>query len=308
MKIFLVYDDASAPAHLHHKLAITIPSKWMELSVDKVRDAFVGAYNKKFADAPLQAEAMVLQVPDTSPFTHTDVRTLRTVDTPQRCFEDRAEVRVVRRPAAIAAADGGGAMRCKNYGCQCEFDEATNHEAACRHHRGAPVFHDTRKWWSCCEGVKVYAFDELFAIPGCAVGAHSTQPPPEEVKRAAALATATTNALKNHEGAAKPTAAGRAPPPKQNFVPSAPPAAERKRPPRPPLPEGRARCKHYGCQLEYAIAENHERACRYHAAAPLFHEGSKQWPCCGVKKWDFDEFLAVPGCKVGMHEADAHSN
>ena len=45
-----------------------------------------------------------------------------------------------------------GKLRCKNFGCQCEFDETDNHEGACRHHVEPPIFHDTRKWWSCCEG------------------------------------------------------------------------------------------------------------------------------------------------------------
>merc|ERR1711971_273084 len=100
-----------------------------------------------------------------------------------------------------------------------------------------------------------------------------------------------------HVAAAKPTADGRAPAPKQEYKPSAPPPDVKKK--RPPLPPGQARCKHYGCQIVYTIADNHARACCYHKKAPLFHEGSKQWPCCNVKKWDFDDFLAVPGCEVG---------
>eukprot|EP00308_Calcidiscus_leptoporus_P001205 CAMPEP_0119374518 /NCGR_PEP_ID=MMETSP1334-20130426/30842_1 /TAXON_ID=127549 /ORGANISM="Calcidiscus leptoporus, Strain RCC1130" /LENGTH=307 /DNA_ID=CAMNT_0007392599 /DNA_START=54 /DNA_END=977 /DNA_ORIENTATION=- len=301
MKVFVIFDEASAPAAVHHKLAITLPPKWMDQSVDKVKGAFIGAYNKKFADSPLVADEMLLQVPDNSPFTHADTRLLRTTDTPEKAFEDKAEVRVVHRPVATAARDNGATV-CKNYGCQCEFDESNNHEAACRYHRSAPMFHDTRKWWSCCEATKVYSFDELYLVPGCQIGPHSSRPPPEEQKRTAALADATKQALKLHEGVAKPTATGRAPPPKQVFTPSA--STERKRALRPPLAAGRARCKHYGCQNEFVIAYNHATACTYHAAAPYFHEGSKQWPCCGVKKWDFDEFLAVPGCKRGWHEVE----
>uniref|UniRef100_A0A7S4B2U6 CHORD domain-containing protein n=1 Tax=Chrysotila carterae TaxID=13221 RepID=A0A7S4B2U6_CHRCT len=237
------------------------------------------------------------QVKDSSPFTHTSHKLLRSTDTPERSFEDKAEVRVVPKPVATASQDK--TPRCKNYGCQCEFDESSNHEAACRHHKSPPVFHDTRKWWSCCEGTKVYSFDELFQIPGCQVGAHSLQPPPQEVERKAAISEATSKALKMHEEAEKPVQ-GRAPPPTQVFKPSEPP--EKKQPNRPPLPVGRARCRHYGCQNEYATADNGESACRYHAQAPVFHEGTKSWPCCNVKKWDFDEFLAVPGCCTGPHE------
>jgi len=309
MKVFLIYDEASVPEAQHHKLAITLPAKWLELSADKVKDAFIGAYNKKFPGSPLVSAAMVLQVKDDSPFTHTDTRILKEVDTPAKVMVDKGEVRVVPRPEAGGSSGADGKKpACKNYGCQCEFDDASNHEAACRHHAAPPMFHDTRKWWTCCAERKVYSFDELMEIPGCIVSAHSATPPPQEVERAAALAAATKKVHEMHmEGAqnfysaAKPDAEGKAPPPKQDFTPSAPAPAPKKRP---PLPEGRARCKHPGCQSEYGIAENHASACRHHTKAPLFHEGSKQWPCCGVKKWDFDDFLAVPGCTIGPHEPD----
>ena len=166
MKIFLIYDAAEVPAALHHKIALTLPSKWLGQSVDKLLEAFVGNYNKKFADSPLDDEEMVLQVKDESPFTLSDTKTLRTSDTPEAVLTDKMEVRIVRRPAPKEDAEGSGRSRCKNYGCQCEFDEGSNHDAACRHHARAPVFHDTRKWWSCCEGIKVYSFDEMMAIPG----------------------------------------------------------------------------------------------------------------------------------------------
>eukprot|EP00962_Isochrysis_galbana_P018673 scaffold5382_cov114-Isochrysis_galbana.AAC.17 len=310
MKVFLIYDEASAPQSAHHKLAITLPATWLEQSVDKVKDAFVGAYNKKFPDAPLDGAGMVLQIKDDSPFTHTDMRILRETDTPARVLADKGEVRLVRRPEA----NGGGAAHakkpnCKNYGCQQDFDDETNHGAACRHHAAPPMFHDTRKWWTCCADRKVYSFDELMEIPGCVVSAHSATPPPQEVERAAAVAEATKRVHAVHlEGAQKfysapkPGSDGKAPPPKQEFTPSAPVApAPRKRQ---PLPEGRARCRRQGCQCEYSVADNHASACRYHTQPPLFHEGSKQWTCCGVKKWDFDDFLNVPGCAVGAHEPD----
>jgi len=302
MKVFLVYDVPAATS-LHHKLAITLPSKWLDQSVDKVKVAFVNAYNKKFPDTPLVADELVLEVKDTSPFTHTDKRILRSVDTPERTFEDKGEVRVVPPPVE-RAADGssGKGNRCKNYGCQCEFDEKNNHDHACRHHKRPPMFHDTRKWWMCCEDQKVYSFDELLNIPGCQIGPHSTKPPAEEVQRQAEVREATNKVLQMHVDSAKPAADGRAPPPKQDFAPSAPPPQKKKV--RPKLPEGQARCKHYGCQNQYTVADNHDRACRYHVKAPLFHEGTKQWPCCGVKKWDFDEFLAVPGCAFGPHEPE----
>ena len=310
MKIIVRY-DACASSELHHKLAITLPAKWMDQSVDKVKDLFVGAYNKKFPSAPLEADALVLQVRDASPFTVADTKLLKSADTPAKVFEEKGEVRLVPKPAAAAGGGGGaaapglppGMLRCKNYGCQKVYDPSANCDGACRHHKAGPIFHDTRKWWSCCEEKKVYSFDELFEIPGCTAGLHSDAPPAEELRKQEALAAATAAALDIHSSAAKPGADGRAPPPKQNVEAqsAAPPAA---RPKRPPLPPGRARCKHFGCQVEYSIADNGPTSCRYHASAPVFHEGAKKWVCCGVKKYDFDEFLAVPGCVTGPHEPE----
>lgn len=147
----------------------------------------------------------------------------------------------------------------------------------------------------------MYSFEELLALPGCAVGKHSLEPPANEVENKANLEEATQKALEIHLSASKPSADGRAPPPSnQTNLPAAPVAPKRK--PRPAtLGVGYDRCVHYGCQVDYATADNKPQACRHHPGAPLFHEGSKQWPCCGVKKWDFDDFMAVPGCTVTEH-------
>ena len=107
MKIIVLY-DACASAELHHKLAITLPAKWMDQSVDKVKDLFVGAYNKKFPSAPLEADALVLQVRDASPFTVADTKLLKPADTPAKVFEEKGEVRLVPKPAAGAGGGGGG--------------------------------------------------------------------------------------------------------------------------------------------------------------------------------------------------------
>ena len=50
MKVFLIYEEEGQP---YHKLAITLPNKWLEQSADKVKECFVERYNKKFPDTPL---------------------------------------------------------------------------------------------------------------------------------------------------------------------------------------------------------------------------------------------------------------
>lgn len=221
MKVFVIYDHESAPQALHHKLAITLPAKWLEQSCDKVKELFVNAYNKKFPDNQLDDEEFVLSVKDASPFTNRDYKLLTIDDTPEKCFTDKGEVRLVPASMANAAKPGAlpnGKLRCKNYGCQKEYSEDDNSDHACKHHASNPIFHDTRKWWSCCEGVKVYSFEELMAIPGCQVGKHSNVPPAKEIEREAEIKAATNKVLEMHMAASKPVQ-GRAPPPKQEFVP-----------------------------------------------------------------------------------------
>ena len=63
-----------------------------------------------------------------------------------------------------------------NPGCMGQFIESENNETACRWHPGAPIFHDLKKGWKCCD-VVVYDWDEFAKIPGCAYGRHSTVKP-----------------------------------------------------------------------------------------------------------------------------------
>lgn len=64
-----------------------------------------------------------------------------------------------------------------------------------------------------------------------------------------------------------------------------------------------AKCQRKGCQKTFQICDNCETACVYHRGQPVFHDAVKIWSCCPDKKcYDFDEFLAVPGCALGFHD------
>lgn len=304
MKVYLIYDEG--PVELHHKLAITLPSKWLDQSADKVKELFVERYNKKFPDNELDDEELVLAVKDDSPFTNRNIKHLNSSDTPGACFAAGMEVRIVPPPKVLLPGrTASGKLLCKNFGCQCEYDEKDNKEGSCRHHVEPPMFHDTRKWWTCCPDIKVFEFDELMCIPGCTMGVHSNQVPAIELERKAEIAKANQEALDKFDamaaGQGSVKADGSAPPPTQNLNAhaAAPPPKPKKKP---NLPEGYARCKHYGCQADYKIDENYDGCCTYHPEAPVFHEGAKKWVCCGATKFDFDDFIAVPGCKTGKHE------
>ncbi|OWY99109.1 hypothetical protein PHMEG_00029954, partial [Phytophthora megakarya] len=66
-----------------------------------------------------------------------------------------------------------GKANCVNFGCQQEYVVAENKDSSCRHHAGAPVFHDASKYWSCCPKDVKYDFDSFLKVPGCVVSAHT---------------------------------------------------------------------------------------------------------------------------------------
>eukprot|EP00668_Euglena_longa_P033941 GGOE01043620.1.p2 GENE.GGOE01043620.1~~GGOE01043620.1.p2 ORF type:complete len:300 (-),score=85.86 GGOE01043620.1:445-1221(-) len=79
-------------------------------------------------------------------------------------------------PAPVEDTPGpivDGMARCRNKGCNVDrFAVAENHADACHYHEGAPVFHDTAKYWSCCPAKKCYDWDDFLKVPPCAVGPH----------------------------------------------------------------------------------------------------------------------------------------
>jgi len=55
-----------------------------------------------------------------------------------------------------------GKFVCSNLGCtKRTFIEEENSDSACNFHKGAPVFHDLKKYWSCCKDKVTYEFEEF---------------------------------------------------------------------------------------------------------------------------------------------------
>ncbi|KAG8715535.1 hypothetical protein FRC11_003286 [Ceratobasidium sp. 423] len=200
--------------------------------------------------------------------------------------------------------------KCTRLGCGKEYNEEDNKDMVCAFHPGAPKFHEGQKSWTCCEKTNkpVLSFEEFQAIPGCAHGTHTS----EKVAPAAPVVTAPSA---NKTGIESATAA-------LSLTPSAPPvaaAASRVTTPAPPaeiiededdpsvpVAPGTV-CKRPGCRKRFVSDEEsrqgdgEEAQCNYHASQPLFHEGSKGYVCCKKHVLDFDDFLAIPGCKTGKH-------
>ncbi|KRX08230.1 hypothetical protein PPERSA_07710 [Pseudocohnilembus persalinus] len=64
-----------------------------------------------------------------------------------------------------------GNYKCINKGCQKEFDPKENQDTSCNYHSGQPVFHDLKKYWTCCKK-ETYDWDDFMKLPTCTVGKH----------------------------------------------------------------------------------------------------------------------------------------
>ncbi|GJN21224.1 hypothetical protein PR202_gb08685 [Eleusine coracana subsp. coracana] len=64
-------------------------------------------------------------------------------------------------------------------------------------------------------------------------------------------------------------------------------------------------CKNKGCGKLYKEKDNHDSACEYHPGPAVFHDRMRGWKCCDVHVKEFDEFMEIPPCAKGWHNADA---
>ncbi len=71
-----------------------------------------------------------------------------------------------------------------------------------------------------------------------------------------------------------------------------------------PRADGMCKCINKGCQIVYDPKLNSSDSCTFHPGKAVFHDAKKYWSCCETKNkvaYDFDEFLAIPGCETGFH-------
>ncbi|KAK4769867.1 hypothetical protein SAY87_030399 [Trapa incisa] len=63
-------------------------------------------------------------------------------------------------------------------------------------------------------------------------------------------------------------------------------------------------CKNKGCGQTFKEKDNHETACSYHPGPAIFHDRMRGWKCCDIHVKEFDEFMSIPPCTKGWHNAD----
>ena len=87
------------------------------------------------------------------------------------------------------------------------------------------------------------------------------------------------------------------------YVPPPPPKRAPAPPTNPADPDAVQICRNKGCGEKFTEAENRDDACAYHPGPPIFHERKKGWSCCDRICYDFDEFMRIPPCTRGRHDA-----
>lgn len=297
---------------------LTVPKSWRPGPASKLLEFAVETYNKKHPEAAMTLGEVHLEV---------DGESVGSLDVIEAVIKKNDEVFVKPGPptdvgdkmaalalaeqekaaaaerAKAAKAEAASMLLCKNYGCAKRFREEDNHDTACIHHLAPPFFHECRKGWTCCKSKVAMDWDEFQKIPGCAVGRHSTiapvntcAPSPEQE---AAKKQVQAPALKSIDGYNKSAEGKNAATAAKGFAASTGTKAKVKVL---KYPDGSFRCQNKGCQAKFFLSDNGPNACSFHAGTPVFHETYKYWSCCAdQKKIDFDEFMQVPGCRVGMH-------
>ncbi|KAJ4793704.1 Cysteine and histidine-rich domain-containing protein RAR1 [Rhynchospora pubera] len=210
------------------------------------------------------------------------------------------------------------AVRCQRFGCDATFTEEDNADDSCRYHPSGPIFHDGMKEWSCCKQ-RSHDFSLFLAIPGCKTGKHTTEKPvlvkpaPSNPPRAVPVPSGgqnnnapIENCSRCRQGffcsdhgsqgkSSKPLAANNA----ESSEKKATPVKKIVN-----LNEDRI-CKNKGCGKTYKEKDNHETACEFHPGPAVFHDRLRGWKCCDIHVKEFDEFIEIPPCTKGWHNADA---
>ncbi|PWA47223.1 Cysteine/histidine-rich domain-containing protein [Artemisia annua] len=218
-------------------------------------------------------------------------------------------------------------LRCQRIGCDATFTQDNNPDDSCTYHASGPLFHDGMKEWSCCKK-KSHDFSLFLEIPGCKTGKHTTEKPV-----LAKAAAAPKPAVKTSAPATNVSAKDACPRCRQGFFCSDHGAQVKnaiskpsiqvqstseegnsdlqqsvKTPPKKIVDINQPQiCKNKGCGQTFKEIDNHETACNHHPGPAVFHDRLRGWKCCDIHVKEFDEFMTIPPCAKGWHNADEAS-
>nr|WNT99864.1 disease resistance protein [Gymnema sylvestre] len=212
-------------------------------------------------------------------------------------------------------------LRCQRIGCNATFTYDDNPDGSCIYHDSGPIFHDGMKEWSCCKQ-RSHDFSLFLEIPGCKAGKHTTEKPVFKKPAPNPRVPISSQTLDKNE--APKEACPRC---RQGFfcsdhgsqAKSVDPKASNGTPsesksvlqevPAPPVKKivdvnQPQICKNKGCGQTFKERDNHNTACNYHPGPAIFHDRMRGWKCCDIYVKEFDEFMSIPPCTKGWHNAD----
>lgn len=218
-------------------------------------------------------------------------------------------------------------LRCQRIGCDAMFTEDDNLDGSCQYHDSGPLFHDGMKQWSCCKK-RSHDFSLFLQIPGCKTGKHTAEkqviapakkkpvPPPTAAPSTNANPSMKDSCSRCRQGffcsdhgvsQSKPVTivgeksvslAGDASAENNSSVEVLKPHKKIVGINEPQI------CKNKGCGQTFKEKDNHDTACSYHPGPAVFHDRMRGWKCCDVHVKEFDEFMSIPPCTKGWHNAD----
>ncbi|EGR34877.1 integrin beta-1-binding protein, putative [Ichthyophthirius multifiliis] len=204
--------------------------------------------------------------------------------------------------------------KCKRGGCNKKYTEQENLPNSCRFHPGKPIFHDTKKGWTCCNKI-VYDWDEFQNIETCAEGMHTDVDSNQQTVGQDQFYKSSTvaNAQKALDKEEKKIVIqkisdfnkqedNKQKNNQQQTQQQQTQQQENEKKKKFITKNGNYKCTNKSCQKEYKEEDNIENACNYHSGEPVFHDLKKYWTCCQNKIcYDWDEFMKVQPCTYGKH-------
>ncbi|XP_058769734.1 cysteine and histidine-rich domain-containing protein RAR1 [Vicia villosa] len=181
------------------------------------------------------------------------------------------------------------------------------------------------KEWSCCKK-RSHDFSLFLEIPGCKTGKHTTEKqviapvkkkpvPPPTAAHSTNVSTKDSSCSRcrqgffcsDHGSQGKPVTIIGDKPLNLSGDASAESCSSVKvsKPPQKIVDINEPQiCKNKGCGKTFKERDNHDSACSYHPGPAVFHDRMKGWNCCDIHVNEFDEFVAIPPCAKGWHNAD----
>ncbi|BBN09822.1 disease resistance protein [Marchantia polymorpha subsp. ruderalis] len=208
-------------------------------------------------------------------------------------------------------------QKCQRIGCDVMFTADDNPEGSCRYHPG-PLFHDGGKEWSCCKQ-RSHDFSLFLELPGCKTGQHTSEKPLPKIApspnkpvpvNVTSDAAASANCNRCRQGFYCSDHGSRLPVRVSAPAPKVTPLAAVEKKVNVPAPRkivdlnAKQTCKNKGCGKEFTEKENTDTACSFHPGPAIFHDRSKGWKCCDTHVKEFEEFLEIPPCAKGWHNAN----